>query len=109
MNRSGQNRIEKKSKSEALSILTQGFATIDQGLKLFDQVAKSNMTIITEGKNTLLIKRALVLSGVDDVEVLAGIEGVSGKNQLKTLFDFLSRTDHSNKVIFVWDCDVNFS
>lgn len=109
MNRSGQNRIEKKSKSEALSILTQGFATIDQGLKLFDQVAKSNMTIITEGKNTLLIKKALVLSGVDDVEVLAGVEGVSGKNQLKTLFDFLSRTDHSNKVIFVWDCDVSFS
>ena len=38
---------------------------------------------------------------------MAGVEGVSGKNQLKTLFDFLSRTDHSNKVIFVWDCDVN--
>lgn len=107
MNRSGLNRIEKKSKSDALSILTQGFATIEQGLKLFDQVAKSNLTIITEGKNTKLIEKALLLNNVNDVEVLAGIEGVSGKNQLKTLFDFLSRTDHSNKVIFVWDCDVN--
>lgn len=109
MNRAGLNRIEKKSKPDALTILTQGFATIEQGLKLFDQVAKSNLTIITEGKNTLLIKKALVLYEITDVEVLAEVEGISGKNQLKTLFDFLSRTDHSNKVIFVWDCDVTFN
>lgn len=108
MNRSGRNRIERKSKQDALSILTQGYATIEQGLKLFDQVTKSNLTIITEGKNTLLIEKALHLHGINDVDILAGVEGVSGKNQLKTLFDFLSRTDHSNKVIFVWDCDVNF-
>jgi len=107
MNRSGTNRIEKKSKQEALTILTQGFATIDQGLRLFDQVTKTNLTIITEGKNTLLIEKALHLKGLNDIEVLTGVEGVSGKNQLKTLFDFLSRTDHINKVIFVWDCDVN--
>lgn len=107
MNRSGLDRIEKKSKSDALAILTQGFATLEQGLRLFDQVAASNLTIITEGKNTNLIEKALNLNGINDVDVLTGVEGVSGKNQLKTLFDFLSRTDHSNKVIFVWDCDVN--
>ncbi len=106
VNRSGRNRIEKKSKPEALTILTQGFATIEQGLKLFDEVARSNLTIITEGNNTLLISKALQVHGVDGVEVLSGVEGVSGKNQLKTLFDFLSRTTHANKVIFVWDCDV---
>ncbi len=43
MNRSGSNRIEKKSKQEALSVLTQGFATIEEGLKLFDQIAKSDL------------------------------------------------------------------
>lgn len=109
MNRSGKNRIEKKSKQEALSILTQGYATIEEGLKLFDEVAKSQLTIITEGNNTFLISKALELHGVEDVEVMSGVEGVSGKNQLKTLFDFLSRTDHANKVIFVWDCDVNIN
>jgi hypothetical protein len=41
--------------------------------------------------------------------VLSGVEGVSGKNQLKTVFDFLSKTNHANKVIFVWSCDVNYS
>jgi len=105
MNRSGRNRIEKKTKQEALSILTQGYATIEQGLKLFDEVARSSLTIITEGKNTRLISKALEVHGVNGVEVLSGVEGVSGKNQLKTLFDFLSRTHHGNKVIFVWDCD----
>lgn len=106
MNRSGLNRVEKKTKQDALTILTQEFATIEQGLKLFDQVTKANLTIITEGNNTLLIEKALQVNGIKDVVVLSGVEGVSGKNQLKTLFDFISRTDHTNKVIFVWDCDV---
>lgn len=109
VNRSGSNRIEKKSKSDALSILTQGFATLEQGLKIFDEVARSNLTIITEGNNSRLVSVALSLHGVNDVEVLSGVEGASGKNQLKTLFDFLSRTNHRNKVIFVWDCDVTYT
>lgn len=109
MNKSGLNRIEKRAKEEALSILTQGYATIEQGLKLFDEVARSKITIITEGKNTVLISKALELHGVKDVEVLSGVEGSSGKNQLKTVYDFLSKTNHANKVIFVWDCDVSYA
>ena len=106
MNRSGQNRIEKKSKHEALEVLTQGFATIEQGLKLFDEVARSSITIITEGNNTKLIKKALQFYSIDGVEVLLGVEEIAGQHQLKTLFDFFSRTNHENKVVFVWDCDV---
>ena len=108
MNRSGLNRIEKKSKQEALEILTQGYATIKQGLRLFDEVAKFEFTLITEGRNTRLIEKAFQLHGIEDVEVLSGIEGISGKDQLKTLFDFFSCTNHEKKVIFVWDCDVSF-
>jgi hypothetical protein len=37
MNHSELNRIEKKSKQIALTVLTQGFATIGQGLKLSNQ------------------------------------------------------------------------
>lgn len=107
MNRSGNRRIERKSKQDALQILTQGFATIEQGLKLFDEVAKTRITIVSEGFNTVLISKALTLCGVTGVEVLSGVEGVSGKTQLKTLYDFLSRTRHENKVMFVWDCDAN--
>lgn len=107
MHRSGINRIEKKTKQEALSILTQGFATIEEGLRLFDQVAKSQLTVITEGNNTSLITKALEMHGVADVDVLSGVEGISGKNQLKTIFQFFGKTQHKNKVLFVWDCDVS--
>ncbi len=109
MNRTGINRIEKKSQQEALTILTQGFVTIERGLKLLDEVAMSDLTVITEGNNTVLIKKALELFGVNGVEVLPGVEDISGKNQLKTLFDFLSKIPHDNKVIFVWDCDVHYA
>lgn len=104
MNRSGRNRIEKKSKQDALAILTQGFATIEQGLKLFDAITPK-FTIITEGNNTTLISKALELLGVNDVDIQVGFEGKSGKTQLKTLFDFMSKIPRTNKVIFVWDCD----
>jgi hypothetical protein len=109
MNPSGESRIEKKSKQEALSILTQGFATIEQGLKLFDEITKSSLTIISEGNNVKLISKSLELHGINGVEVLTGVEGTSGKNQLRALFDFLSRTNHTNKVIFVWDCDASMA
>jgi len=109
VNRSGKNRIEKKSKQEALSILTQGFATLEEGLRLFDEVAKSKITLISEGKNTLLLSKALEINGINDVYILAGVEEMSGKNQLKTLFDFFSKTIHTNKVLFVWDCDAKYS
>lgn len=109
MNPSGVNRIEKRSQKDALSILTEGYATIEEGLKFFDEVARSNLTIITEGYNTKFIRKALDLNGVEGVEVLCGIEGASGKNQLRTLFEFFSRMEHKNRVLFVFDCDVSFS
>lgn len=47
------------------------------------------------------------MHGVADIDVLSGVEGISGKNQLKTIFQFLAKTQHKNKVLFVWDCDVS--
>jgi energy-coupling factor transporter ATP-binding protein EcfA2 len=107
MNRTGSNRIEKKSNSAALSILTQGFATLEEGLTLFNEIALTGLTLITEGHNTFIIERALQLFKISGVKILTGVEGVSGKNQLKTLFHFFSKIDHSNKVLFVWDCDAS--
>lgn len=109
VNRSGPRRIEKKSKEDALRILSEGFATIDQGLRLFDEVARSPITLVTEGHNAKVLKRALELWGVDGVEIVHGVEHISGKSQLRTLFDFLAKTDHRNKVVFVWDCDAVFN
>lgn len=109
MNRSGLNRIEKRSRSEALSILTEGFATLEEGLLLFDEVTKNQISILTEGKNVVLLQRAIDLGGLhNEVVLIEGAEAVSGKTQLKTLFDFFSRVPHANKVVFVWDCDATY-
>jgi ABC-type branched-subunit amino acid transport system ATPase component len=95
VNKKGQNKIEKKPKQDALSILTEGFATLEKGLKLFDEISKAKISVLTEGKNTDLIKRALDLEGIKDVEVITGAETSSGKDQLKTLFQFFCKVPHT--------------
>lgn len=110
MNPSGQNRLVRSNRSEALEILTEGFATLEQGLRLFDEVARSELTIVTEGRNTVLIRAALRhlgVNNVNNVDILDGVENITGKNQLSTLFQFFKSTPHKNKLLFVWDCDVN--
>jgi len=106
MNPSGAIRIVQSDRQEALGILTQGFATIEEGLKLFDEVARQRLTVITEGNNVAYIQRVLEINGIDGVEVMEGLEGITGKNQLRTLFDFFCRAPHENAVLFVWDPDV---
>ncbi len=92
MNPNGAERIVKTTRQEALTILTQGYATLDEGLKLFDEVANAKLTIITEGNNTAFLRKALELNGVDGVKVLEGAESKSGCTQLKTLFDFFYKS-----------------
>ena len=108
MNRSGLNRVEKSSNGNALSILTEGFAILQDGVRLFDQVGRLKATVITEGRNTKILRKAFELFGVSDIEILDGVETNSGKTQLKTLYDFFVRVPHEKTVIFVWDCDVNY-
>lgn len=106
MSPSGANRLIHTSRSEALEILTEGFATLEQGLRLFDEVARNELTIISEGRNTVFIKAALRHLDVNNVDVLEGVEGLTGKSQLTTLFQFFKTSPHKNKLLFVWDCDV---
>ena len=109
MEKYGQDRIKKKDKREALSILTEGYATLDEGLVLLDQISKKEFCIFTEGNNTEYIKKALDFFGEkskDRIEIMSGIKDRSGDSQLKTLFDFFSKMPHNNKILFVLDCDV---
>lgn len=109
MHPSGQNRIEKKTQKEAFEILARGFATLEQGLKIFDQVARSELTIITEGRNTKYLEKFLELHNIQGVEILQGAEAKSGKNQLKVLFEFFAKAQPEKPVLFIFDCDVNFN
>lgn len=107
MNKSGQNRIEKREKNEAIKILTEGFATLDEGMKLLDQLSRHELSIITEGANTEFIESAIKLLAPEieeKVEIIKGAEASTG-SQLDVLYKFFKKVDHSNKVLFVWDCD----
>jgi predicted ATPase len=109
MNKEGAKRIEKRSKNDALTILTEGFATLEEGLRIFDEIGKQDISIISEGGNADLIKKALELYGVNDVDVISGVEGSSGDTQLRTIFDFLCKIPHQKKVVIVWDPEVKYS
>lgn len=109
MQKNGTDRLEKKSKQDALTILTEGFATLDEGLRFVDQILNNKISIISEGKNTLFIQKACELMGYTNINIVNNIEDISGKSQLKTLFDFFCRIQHDNIVFFVWDCDVSYA
>nr|WP_320000126.1 AAA family ATPase [uncultured Draconibacterium sp.] len=102
------HKLSLKHKKEAIEFLTDGFATLEAGLKLFDQISHKGISIITEGNNISYLQKANEYFGHSNIEIIKGLENCSGKNQLKTMFDFFSKTSHKNKVVFVWDCDVTF-
>ena len=112
-NEADKQRIAEVSKSEALGVLTEGYATLEQGIKLLDQVAKYDVSIFSEGDNIEYLKKAKELFGgknknkIEIVSINDGSgENKSGKNNLKNYFDLFSRVDHKNIVFFVLDCDV---
>jgi len=109
VNKEGTNRIEKHNRKDALEILTQGYMTLEGGIKLFDQVGRKEISIMTEGKNTKYIEKAIDLFAPDikdKVEIVPGVEAISGWHQLKTVFAFFKKANHNNKFIFVWDNDM---
>ncbi len=102
------NRIEKATQTKALGILTEGYATLDEGLTLLDQTSKRKITIFSEGDNILYLDRAIDLLAPEiktDVEIISDIKDISGKDTLYQFFRLFSCINHKNKVIFVWDCD----
>ena len=110
MHQNKENRIREVEKSKAIETLSEGYITLERGLKLFDTISKKQISIITEGNNTIHIEKAIKVLNpklLDKLEIIKEMEAISGKNQLKTLFDFFSKVNHDRKVIFVWDCDVN--
>lgn len=69
---------------------------------------EKDLQIITEGKNTEHIRKAISVlddSLLNKIAIVKGAEDKSGDQQLKNAFVILANADHSNKYLFVWDCD----
>lgn len=76
--------------------------------KLQTSPAEQKLQIITEGKNTCHIKKALDILDpkiLEKIDIVSGVESKSGKEQLKSGFDFISNMANTHKMLFVWDCD----
>lgn len=101
------NKIVRISKDEAISILSEGYMTIERWLKIFDALFKKDLTVISEWKNQQHIKKAIELL---DKNLLGKIQfyehdSGSGDADLCGLFEFIKKADIQKKVLFVWDCD----
>ena len=98
------NKIELKpaTKSEAVSELSEGIATIDAGLKIASSVAA--ITILTEGKNTLHLKKWASLFYPGKIEVFDKLLDKTGKDQLKTYGQLLAKMNLNSYFLIVWDC-----
>lgn len=104
------NKIKKISQSEAFNILSEGFMSLEKGIKLLDQVSRKKLSIFTEGNNTKHIEKAIDIlcpSIKNDIELVSGLEDITGVNQLISLCRFFTRIDHDKPVLFVFDCDAD--
>ncbi|MYC16557.1 MAG: ATP-binding protein [Gemmatimonadetes bacterium] len=92
------------TKSEAVSELSEGIATIDTGLR----IASSNaapITILTEGKNSLHLKKWASLFYSGKVDVFDALPDKTGKDQLKSYGQLLAHMKTNSHFLIVWDCD----
>ena len=110
MNNGGENRIEKKTKEEALSILTEGFMTFDEGVKILN--AQKPYLYVEGDYDVDYIKKAAE-HGHDKNSVLARVEmrALGGDEQLKTHFNCLEKVldkiSIPQKHLYFFDCDVD--
>ena len=95
------------TKSEAVSELSEGIATIETGLRIVSSVAP--ITILTEGNNTLHLKKWASLFYPEEVEVFDALPGRTGATQLKTYGELLAHMETSSHFLIVWDCDAKIT
>ena len=102
--KNGGIEVHPTTKSEAVSELSEGIASIDTGLRIATSSA-SPVTILTEGKNTLHLKKWVNIFFPEQVSVFEGLENRTGKVQLKTYGELLSKMKTNSHILIVWDCD----
>lgn len=96
--------VSSVTKSEAIIDLSEGIATIDTGLRIAVSTA-APITILSEGKNSLHLKKWASLFFPDEVEVFDQLPDKTSKSQLKTYGLLLSKMNTNSHFLIVWDCD----
>ena len=92
-------------KSEAVSELSEGLATIDTGLRIAASEGAVPITILTEGHNALHLKKWASLFFPKQVDVFDELPDRTGKDQLLTYGQLLAKMNANSHFLIVWDCD----
>ena len=103
-------KIVKISKKDAIEILSEGIITLDDALLFIGDIFKSELTIVSEGKNFNYIQKAIDILNpeVKDRVTVYKYEKTAGKgdSHVGSLYSFVSEISTRNKkVLFVVDCD----
>lgn len=108
VNPNGPDRIAKATKNDAIQVLTEGYMTMEDTIKMFDQTTQKKICVISEGDNVDYIKKAVSIFAKkyeDQIHVIDSIRDISDKNQLKTIFNFFVHVNHGTPIFVVWDPD----
>lgn len=97
-------KVRKTDQSEAISILTEGVATIADAKVIFQSLAHP-VNILTEGNNVVHLKRLIALSELKGIGVIEGLEDRSGKTQIKTHAELLNCVKPKQIILIVLDSD----
>ncbi len=92
-------------KGEAVSELSEGLATIDTGLRIAASGGTKPITILTEGHNTLHLKKRASLFFSERVDVFDNLPDRTGKDQLLAYGQLLAKMNANSHFLIVWDCD----
>ena len=97
--------VSRTTKSEAVSELSEGLATVDTGLRIaaYDE---AKVTILTEGHNAKHLRRWVELNfPKDDVHVFEELGQHTNDGQLLDYGRLLGRVNTNTHFVVVWDCD----
>ena len=92
-------------RSEAVSELSEGLATIDTGLRIAASGGAAKITILTEGNNTHHLKRWVKSFFSVTIHVFDDLPARTVEKQLLAYGQLLAKMDANSHFLIVWDCD----
>ena len=93
------------AQARAVADLSEGIATIEDGLKIAASGRASLITILTEGNNALHLKRWAKLFFPNQIEVFEKLPSRTGKNELSSYGRLLASMEATSHFLIVWDSD----
>lgn len=98
------NKVHAVDQNQAISILTEGLATVSDAKVIFSSL-QNPVNILSEGYNSVHLKKFLNLEDLSGVGVIEGLEKRSGKSQLHTHAELLACVKPEHTILLVFDSD----